>query len=494
MNHRDITPLPDNHNNNPIPDNQPTLLWHDYESWGANPKKDHPSQFAAVRTDLDLNPVGNPINWMCQIPNDYLPHPQACLVTGITPQRSLRDGILETEFIGKIHQQMSQPQTCVVGYNNIRFDDELSRFSFYRNFLDPYGREWQNGNTRWDIIDMVRACYALRPDGINWVYDDDGVPRFKLELLSKANGIGHDSAHDALSDVYATIGLAKLIKTQQPKLYQYLFDLRFKKNVAKYFNFARKAPLVHISSKLPASQGCCTWIVPVCPHPTNKNAVVCLDLTRSPQPLFDLTADELVAKLYVRSEDLDVGEERLPIKTVHLNKCPVVAPAKTLTEENAERLGINRDACLKNLKLIQQFTGLEQKLASLFEDSERETDDPDFALYSGGFLGPRDKQLSEQIRCCSPEKLADYDGQFEDPRLNTLLFRYRGRNFPQTLDASELQRWQTHRNFRLSDPAAPSDMQLEAFFYQLEELSIVHQNHPQNLRLLKDLYHYAQQL
>lgn len=474
--------------------NQSTLLWHDYESWGANPKKDHPCQFAAIRTDLDLNPIGEPINWMCQIPNDYLPHPQACLVTGITPQQSLRDGMLETEFIGKVHKEMSHPQTCVVGYNNIRFDDELTRFSFYRNFINPYAREWQNGNSRWDIIDMVRACYALRPDGINWVYNDDDVPTFKLELLSKANEITHQSAHDALSDVYATIGLARLIKEKQPKLYSFLFDLRLKNRVSSYFNYAVKAPLVHVSSKLPALNGCCTWIVPVCPHPTNKNAAICLNLVQSPEPLMDLSVEELKRRLYAKTEDLEEGEERLPVKLIHINKCPVVAPAKTLSEDNAERLGIERERCLKNLKFIQEQTGLEQKLSALYEETEALQEDADYALYTGGFLSPRDQQLCEQIRQSSPETLLDFIGQFDDQRMNTLLFRFRGRNFPQLLDAEELRKWQTHRNYRLTDPSSPSGMYLNAFLLSLEELSVEHQSQPHKLSILKDLYHYAQQL
>lgn len=473
---------------------QPTLLWHDYESWGANPKKDHPCQFAAIRTDLDLNPVDEPINWMCQIPNDYLPHPQACLVTGITPQQSLRDGMLETEFVGKIHDQMIRPQTCVVGYNNIRFDDELTRFSFYRNFLNPYAREWQNGNSRWDIIDMVRACYALRPDGINWVYNDNDVPTFKLELLTKANDISHDSAHDALSDVYATIALAKLIKDKQPRLYQFLFDLRFKNNVSANINYAVKNPLVHVSSKLQALHGCCTWIVPICPHPVNKNAVICLNLALPPEPLMDLSVPELQERMYAKNSDLGEHEQRLPVKLIHLNKCPVIAPAKTLTEENAERLGIDREQCLKNLKFIKEQTGLEQKLSALFEESESNDEDPDHALYSGGFLSSRDQLLSEQVRNSPSDALFEFSDKFEDKRLKTLLFRFRGRNFPQTFDAQELQRWQQHRNMRLSDPESPCEMYLNAYLLTLEELSAEHHSNPRKLSILKDLYHYAQQL
>lgn len=472
----------------------PTILWHDYESWGAQPQKDHPCQFAAVRTDLELNPIASPINWMCQIPNDYLPHPQACLITGITPQQSLRDGMIEAQFMRQINQQMSVPGTCVAGYNNIRFDDELTRFSLYRNFLNPYAREWQNGNSRWDIIDMVRACYALRPEGINWVYTDEGKPSFKLELLSQANDIAHEDAHDALSDVYATIGLAKLIKQHQPKLYDYLFSLRVKHKVAAHFNMATKAPLVHISSKLPSENGCCTWIAPLCPHPTNKNAIICINLALPIEPLIKLSAEQLKQKLYLRSDELAPGEQRLPIKLIHLNKCPVVAPAKTLTEENAQRLNIDREKCLANLQMLRSQTGLEQKLSSLYEDAEPLEQDADHALYSGGFLSDQDQQRCAQLHETPPEQLDKFINQFSDSRLNTLLFRFRGRNYPNSFTAQELERWQRHRHFRLTDPKSPASLTLERYLWEVEQLLAEHSQNQAHVRILKDLYHYAQAL
>lgn len=212
-------------------DQQPSFYWYDFETWGVSPKKDKPSQFAGIRTDLDLNIIGEPLVEYCQIPNDYLPHPEAALVTGITPQTTLQKGLIEPEFFKKIHQEISKPNTINVGYNNIRFDDEVIRYGLYRNFYDSYGYAWKNGNSRWDILDMVRACYALRPEGINWPTDEEGKPSFRLELLTKANGIEHGSAHDALSDVIATIELAKLIKQKQPKLFQFLLDHRHKKQL-----------------------------------------------------------------------------------------------------------------------------------------------------------------------------------------------------------------------------------------------------------------------
>ncbi|MCY7296390.1 exodeoxyribonuclease I [Alteromonas sp. a30] len=475
--------------------NQQTFLWYDFETWGANPKKDHPSQFAAIRTDMDLNEIGTPMNWYCQIPNDCLPHPQACLITGITPQQSLRDGLLEMEFCHRILTAMSQPGTCSAGYNSIRFDDEVTRFMAYRNFHDPYAREWQNGNSRWDIIDLVRAAYALRPEGINWVYKEGGVPSFKLEQLSIANGITHLDAHDALSDVRATIGLAKVIKQAQPKLYDYVFSLRKKANVNEQIDTFNMKPLVHISSKIPAANGCCTWIAPIAQHPSNNNATICVNLAMSPEPLFELSAQAISERMYTPAKALNDTEAPIPLKLIQSNKCPVIAPAKSLTPENAERLGIDREACHKHLKMLQGHKGIQQKLIEVFEmEKEFPPEKAEFSLYSGGFFSSADKAQIDSVRHSQKDKLADYVGKFSDPRLERLLFLYRGRNFPETFTFEEMEHWKRHRQGRLTDADSGSSIQLEQYMFELETLINEYQQEPSKLRIIKDLYRYAEQL
>ncbi|GAC14323.1 exodeoxyribonuclease I [Aliiglaciecola lipolytica] len=473
-----------------------SILWHDYETWGVNPQKDFPCQFAGIRTDLDLNIIEKPVKWYSQIPNDYLPNPYAALVTGITPQLTLRDGLVEAEFIKKILEQMAKPGTCSAGYNSIRFDDEVTRNTLYRNLHDPYAREWQNGNSRWDIIDLVRACYALRPEGINWVYKDDGTPSFKLEDLTQANQISHADAHDALSDVYATIAIAKLVKQTQPKLYDYIFNLRTKRNVAEQINLESQIPLVHISSKLPAINGCCTWILPIAYHPINKNAVICLNLALDPQPLFDLDIEQIKTRLYQPNSELEEGQQRLPIKLLHLNKCPIVAPAKTLTEENAQRLGIDRNQCLQNLALLKSQVSLADKLISLYSQERKSEDsiDPDYALYSGGFLSDSDRSKLTQIHQMDPTNLGSKDWGFSDPRLNTLLFRYRARNYPLSLSEEEVIKWQRHRQYRLTDPDSPASIRLPEYLGLLEELTFEYQNNPDKRAIIRALHQYAESL
>ncbi|MDX1537769.1 exodeoxyribonuclease I [Arsukibacterium sp.] len=472
-----------------------SFYFHDYETWGADPKRDRPAQFAGIRTDLELNVIGEPDVWYCQLANDYLPHPQAALITGLTPQLCNKKGLTETEFMQRILSRFSEPGSCVLGYNSLRFDDEVTRYSLYRNFFEPYGREWQQGNSRWDLIDIVRACYALRPDGINWPMREDGSPSFKLEHLTKANDLAHDQAHDALSDVYATIAIARLIKDKQPKLFSYLFELRKKAKAAELIDVAGLTPLVHVSSKFPASSGCVSWIVPLAFHPTNKNAVICYNLQQDPGPLLADDIDTLQSKLYTRTADLAEGEERLGLKLIHLNKCPVLANAKTLSVERAAELGIDRARCLNHLEWFKQHRQLQQKVVTLYQqttDYPSETN-PDYQLYSG-FIGDSDKQKMQQLHQLSAEQLAINPPLFSDERLNSLLFLYRARNYPQSLTDPEQQKWQRYRTDKLMHGLDNPNLTMEDFSLALENLAHEHASDEQKMKILKALYLYVQSL
>ncbi len=445
-----------------------TLYWHDYETWGTVPARDKPSQFAGVRTDLDLNIIGEPLVQYCKPSLDSLPHPIACLITGITPQKAMADGLPEYQFAEAIYRELSQPGTCGVGYNTLRFDDEVSRYLFYRNFYDPYAREWQHGNSRWDIIDMVRLTYALRPEGIIWPTHDDGSPSFKLEHLTAANGISHASAHDALSDVHATIAMARLIKEKQPALYDYAFRYRQKNEVAKLIDIDGQKPLLHASSMFPASRGCLALVLPLAFHPTNKNAVVVYDLAVDPEPLLNLSAEQIAERLFTRKEDLPKGIERIPLKLVHLNKCPILATPKLMTPEAAERLGLDLPACRANYRSLQGAE-LVNKIQAVFKQQVFDApQDPEMALYQG-FISPSDRTIADEVRSASSEELATTAFSFTDPRLVTLLLRYKARNFPSSLTPAEQAQW---RAFCHQQIQAPNNGGLSLEDFQAELMSL----------------------
>ncbi|MDD2761236.1 MAG: exodeoxyribonuclease I [Methylomonas sp.] len=448
-----------------------TYYWHDYETFGTDPRRDRACQFAGIRTDSNFNVIGEPLTLYCKTPDDYLPNPEACLITGITPQLATEKGFCEAEFITAIHEQLAQPGTCGVGYNSIRFDDEVTRNLLYRNFFDPYAREWQNGNSRWDLIDVARAARALRPDGIIWPQGAEGLPSFRLEEITLANGIAHEAAHDALSDVYATIALARLIRQKQTRLYDYLFGNRTKAAVQKQLQLGSFTPLVHVSGRYPARKNCMAIVLPICTHPRNVNEVVVYDLSVDPSPLLELDATAIQQRLFVATADLPEGEERIPLKTVHINKSPVLAPLSVIRPEDAERLGIDLALCRSHLARIQAQTGpaLEQKIAQVFTTQYPDaTNDPDLMIYSGGFFSNNDKAAMIRIRRTPSEQLAQFAADFDDARLPQMLFRYRARNYPETLDTKENLEWRTFCRERLLAP--DNDGNLMAFLETLKEL------------------------
>jgi len=448
-----------------------SIYWHDYETFGTDPRRDRPAQFAGIRTDLDLNIIGEPLALYCCPANDFLPQPDACLITGITPQLALQEGLPEAEFIARIHEEFSRPRTCVAGYNNIRFDDEVTRNVLYRNFFDPYAREWQNGNSRWDIIDLVRVTHALRPEGIEWPRHADGKPSFRLEDLTKANELIHQSAHDALSDVHATIAIARLVRAKQPRLYDYIFRHRSKQQVGRLLNVAQMTPVLHVSSMYPAELGCIALVAPLANHPSNRNEIVVYDLRHDPSAFIHLSIDDLRQRLFTRQAELPEGVERLPVKTIHINKCPVVVPENTLTAEAAEKWQIDADICQQHLEIIRSNPHFISTLVSVYEQREFEPEsDPDLMLYSGGFFSNEDRQKMEKIRHSSPQQVKALDVPFQDQRIPEMLFRYRARNYPETLSADETARWNEYRLQRLTDPSFNASITEREYMARISEL------------------------
>ena len=438
-----------------------SLFWYDYETTGIDPRRDRPLQVAGIRTDEQLNEIEAPLNLYCQPSDDILPHPAACMITGIGPQLLAREGLGEAEFMTRVHAELARPGTCGVGYNSLRFDDEVTRYSLYRNFFDPYAREWQGGNSRWDLIDMVRTAYALRPEGIEWPRDDAGVS-LKLERLTAANGIDHGQAHDALSDVRATIALARLVRERQPKLYDYLYGLRSKQRVLDQIRLLQ--PLVHVSGRFAGARHYLGVVLPLAWHPRNRNALIVCDLHLDAAPLLNEDGETLRRRLYTRRDDLAAGELPVPLKLIHINRCPVVAPLSVLRAEDCQRLQLDKTDYLNRARMLSDCQSeWQDKLSQVYqEESFSAVNDPEQQLYEG-FIGDRDRRLCEQVRSGDPQQFDTQSWPFDDPRLPELLFRYRARNFPATLSADDQQRWQQFCRQRLSQPEFGAPNTLASF-------------------------------
>ncbi len=451
-----------------------TFFWHDYETFGREPRRDRPSQFAGVRTDAELNEIGEPVMLFCKPSPDSLPDPEAVLLTGILPQQALQQGVSEREFAAVIERELARDGTIGVGYNSIRFDDEVTRFLFWRNLIDPYAREWQNGCGRWDLMDVVRTCWALRPDGITWPRYTEGEmagrPSFKLEHLTQANGIVHDAAHDALSDVRATLALARLIRNQNPKLWD--FCLRLHKKDAVWAEIGVNKPFVHLSTRYPVERGNLAIVWPLAPHPTNKNELIVWDLSRDPRELLGLDAETVKRRLYTRQSELPEGELRLPIKTIHVNKSPIVVGNLRIVEPVVARWNLDVAQALQHAEraaAIGRMNTLDPLWAQVYARPDYPTSDVDEDLY-GGFINNDDRRTLQRLRELRGDQLASKRPAFNDDRLDELFFRYRARNFADTLTDEEQARWLQHRADRLHQGAGGA-MTLATYFERIDTLA-----------------------
>ncbi|MES2398803.1 MAG: exodeoxyribonuclease I [Pseudomonadota bacterium] len=479
-----------------------TFLWHDYETFGLNTRRDRPCQFAGIRTDADLNEIGEPVMIYCSPANDYLPDPQSCLITGITPQLCLERGLPEHAFAARIEALLAQPGTIGVGYNTIRFDDEVTRFMFWRNLIDPYAREWQNDCGRWDLLDVVRMAYALRPEGITWPTKPDERkpddttalrPSFKLEDLARANGLLHEAAHDALSDVRATIALARLIKTAQPKLFDFCLGLHKKDRVAMELGLPASqqtaTPFLHVSGMFPPERGCMAVMWPLATHPTNKNELLAWDLAYDPSELPLLDVATLRQRLFSKTADLPEGMQRLPLKSVHLNKSPmVVRSLKTLTDTMAAKWNIDMAAALANAEKAAGLPDMSAIWPEVFQRPKEATPDVDEDLY-GGFVGNTDRRRLNQLRDMSPAELAHARIGFDDERLEEIVFRYRARNFVETLSPEDAERWDAHLAARLLEGEGGA-RNVDALFAEIDVLAETADEKGQ--AVLEALYEYAE--
>lgn len=408
-------------------------------------------QFAGQRTDKDLKPVGDPVNVMVKLSDDILPEPYAILVTGITPQMTLGEGLSEPEFARLLSEEIFTPGTVVVGYNNIRFDDEFIRHTLWRNFYDPYEWAWSEDRGRWDILDVVRMTRALRPDGITWPTDENGRSVNRLEPIAKENKLLHTKAHDALSDVEALVALTQLLRNKQSKLFDYLLQLRDKKQVAKVVNLESPEPFVYASGRYSAEHDFATVAFPLAPG-TKPGSVLVYDLRFDPSPFVQATPQALAGTLQAdREMRAQEGFVPLPVKELAYNKCPAVAPLGVLDEASQQRLKLSLETIKTNLKTLTDHPAFVEAVRTAYEMREpyESSLDVEAQLYDG-FIPDSDKVKCAAVRNASVNELADFHPNFVDERLPELLLRYKARWYPTALSEDERMTWEQYRAQKIS--------------------------------------------
>lgn len=458
-----------------------TFLWYDLETFGRDCRTSRISQFAGIRTDMALNPVAEPLSFYCRPSDDFLPEPEAALITGITPQFASQHGLCEAEFMDRVHEQLSEPGTCALGYNSIRFDDEFIRFSLYRNFYDAYEREYAGGNSRWDLLDVMRMMYAVCPDALQWPLRDDGQPSFKLEHLAKANGCFEGEAHEALSDVRSLINIARKVRAAAPKLWQHCLDLRDKSKVAGKLALHKNQRILHVSGQFPAAQACTGLMLPLMPHPLIKTRTLSVELRPEALKLIDYTAEQIERNIFTKTSQMPEGETRIGLKEIHHNRCPIL-----FEPDDAKALGLKLDMAHLGIDIQQakeihaqlnaSAESIMHKLAKVFaKQRDFDNSDPDGALYSG-FFDKADKTKFSKARSSKGQA----ELVFNDARLSELYFRYKARNWPESLDAREQMLWRKYRMARLNPEI------LQAYMTQCDALIAENPTQSGVLQALKD--------
>ena len=441
-----------------------TFFFYDLETSGLSGRDDRIMQFAGQRTNMALEPIGEPVNVLVALNDDTLPSPDALMVTGISPQQTVADGYTEAQFTQLLLEQVFTPDTISVGFNNIRFDDEFIRHLFWRNFQDPYEWCWSEGRSRWDLLDVVRMTRALRPDGIEWPVID-GKPTNRLELLTKQNGIDHFKAHDAMSDVEALIAVTKLIKEKQPQLYDYLLKIRAKNEVKKLVNLDDKKPFVYTSGRYDSEYQKTTVAFPLT---AGKNGnVVVYDLRIDPSPFIAMDSKQLAKLLYATWEERQAEDfVKLPAKELQYNRAPAVAPIGVLEQENGwSKIGLDMATIDAHRKVLLSAPEFAENIRSLFENKPeyKKSSDPESQLYDG-FLDDSDRLRTRVVAGATEKELADLHPEFQDERLDGLLLHYKARSFPRSLSAEESVLWEKWRTARIQS-------QLPGFMKSIERIS-----------------------
>ena len=502
---------------------QITFLFMDYETFNRNPKGGRASQFASLRTDYYLNiDPASAQNIFCEQNYDNVPSPQAALITKITPQKILKikTGAIklppssfpffpnvynEYWFTYHINKEMSKPFTCTLGYNSFKFDDEFTRNLLYRNLFDPYEREWKNHNSRYDVYYLVLATYVLKPHLLNFPPAIDKVtkeqlvhsktnlplPSFRLEELSVANGIHHINAHDAFSDVEATIGIMKKIKDGDASFFEEMFRFRKKNEVDMWLSRNQNQPFIHISQFYGKENYCLGVLFQIM---TVNSEVLCLNLAHDISPLILLEGEDLANYLFPPKK----GNLPSPKHTVkfRFNQCPILANLKEYWHIFSD-LEIDTTSFRQNLNLIKDnFELLKLKLRPLYFKEFATSNlnlDSDLGIYSGFFSNDETNQAKVVHFQIEGNKLADFDYSRFSPRLKEMFFKIKARNFPYTLSPSEKNQWILYSKSRVLDPVIGAELTLDQFYKEVEDIRNSSLS-KEDERVLKDIEDYVSAL
>jgi exodeoxyribonuclease I len=443
-----------------------SIYWHDYEAGGISARSDAPLQHAALRTDEELRYLDEPIDWYCQLAGDKLPHPEAIAITQINPLHCQENGLSEPVFFRRINQEMSNPGSCVAGYNSIKYDEEMTRFGLWRNQIPVYDREFRNNNSRWDLLPLAAAVYALAPSAIDWpIKEETGLVSLRLEDIAKQNNIAQDNAHNAVDDVKATIDVARLFKQSAPDIWDFSYQHRNKRAISHHLAPGKISLLVQ--TVLGAENAFVSPVLIIGWHPLDKSRVVGVKLRDidALRRCYKIPTEEIIKRLYARKEDLERAErKRPPLTTIKVNACPAVFPLSMITHSPAlmERVGFDPNETQTIAHKIFNHQPFIDKLMATYNENlfkNKDVVDADIALYSAGFADGIDK-INLQRMQTMPTDVAfspASDWVWKQPVFKTLWERASAKCLPLTDNSEEKQQWWDYCKHRLQQPVTEGE-------------------------------------
>jgi len=335
------------------------FAFHDYETLNIDNKTTQgaakPIEYAGIITDIDLNEVPDGRHHkIIKPPIDVIGNPNAFLVHGVDPEMAEKVGVSEFEFAEWIGQLYGKDGTVIAGYNSIKFDSEVTRHTRFRNLLPSYTPEFENGNFQLDVMKVVMMAYSMSPGVLNFPKKDDGNDSLRLEDLTAANGIDHKDAHSALSDVEATINLAKLIKERNPQLWHYALWLTNKRNVEPLLD--KNEMLFYTDTTIGQKTRYTSVMHPLVVDSKIGSKYICIDLNSEDLDIvFDESPEKLNEYIFTSKQEQGSNYRATPFLNLTTNKAPIVIPASERAIKNmSDDMGFDLERIQKNFSRIKK--------------------------------------------------------------------------------------------------------------------------------------------
>jgi len=379
-------------------------IFYDTETTGLSSYFDQILQFAAILTDANFNEIDR-YEIRCRLQPHILANPGAMHVTKISAAELTNPNLpTHYEMMKDIRKTLLSWQPAIIlGQNTLKFDEPMLRSGFYQSLLPPYLTN-TNGNLRMDSLPILQAISLLEPTVVNFPLNAKGNKSFKLDRIAPANGFDHQNAHEAMSDVEATIFMCRLVKNNAPEIWD-----NFCSNADKFrvLEFTKgKHPYALIRSffgKVSVSP-----VATIDINPDNRNEIIVLNLLNCPVELSSLSDDEIRSRM---------ARSPKPILTIRANAMPSVwsfvnfPELADYTKQDVQTLH-SRAISLNELK------GLKARLKDLYLDNKTTFEVSQFVeqkIYDG-FPSRRDENLMSDFHKLNWEDRWSVVQSFKDVR------------------------------------------------------------------------------